>query len=225
MFNQKYIILFIDRARIQLYGGGISGIVTIDIPDVIISDIDVLEKEELYTFIKKCVKQYMMRGAQLIIVLSQATCFEKLFDLPDTSQTESEIFKFFDSVPYESIWTKVYLTQKGKRAVAVNKELYEVFHQGFMLQGIPTKAIIPACVLGQVGVKHALDKQMADYIFGNVESLVKQSILDTHQTGTPASPAKEIEPKNTQKSNVLLLVSAFGALVLVLVVVLVIQMG
>ena len=225
MFNQKYIILFIDRARIQLYGGGISGIVTIDIPDTIMRDIDILGKEDLYTFIKKCAKQYMMRGAQLIIVLSQATCFEKLFDLPDTPQTEGEVLKFFDSVPYESIWTKVYLTQKGKRAVAVNKELYEVFHQGFMLQGIPTKAIIPACVLGQVGVKHALDKQMADYIFGNVESLSKQSILDTHRTATSASPERETEPKNKQKSNVPVLVGVFGALILVLIVVLVIQMG
>lgn len=224
MFNQKYIILFIDRAQIQLYGGNLTGIVTIEIPETILNDGDILRKDDLYTLIKQCVKQYALTSGQLIMVLSEALYFEKIFFSADTPQTESDILKFFDSIPYDSVWTKVYQTEKGKHAVAVNKVLYEAFHQGFLLQGLSTKALVPSSVLGQIGAKRVLDKPMAEYILGNVEAVTKQSLLDAQELGLSTPQEKLDANKNKPKSNIGLLLGVFGVLLVVLIIVVLTQL-
>jgi len=223
MFNQKYIILFLGRNRIQLFGGNLTGIVTIEIPQSIQSDVDILRKDDLYTLIKQCVKQYVLVG-QLIIVLSQETYFEKLFVPPDNPQTESDILKFFDSIPYEAIWTKVYQTEMGKRAVAVNKVIYEAFHQGFILQGLPTKAVIPAFLLGQMGAKNTLDKPLAEYVFNNIETLAKQGLLDTQEIESVTSPSDVESNTSKPKSNLPLLFGVFGILIFILFIVIATQL-
>jgi hypothetical protein len=223
MFNQKYIILYIDRNRIQLFGGSLTGIVTIEIPDAIVSDVDIIRKDDIYTLIKQCVKQYALSG-QLVIVLSQAIYFEKLFPNIDSPQTESDILKFFDSVPYESVWTKVYQTPKGKHAVAINKAFYEAYRQGFLLQGLSTRALIPSSVLGQESTKQALDKQMADYIYNNIDTLTKQSILDTQETALPTIREEKESPNTKPKSNIVPLLSVFGLLLVILIVVAITQL-
>jgi hypothetical protein len=224
MFNQKYIILFIDHNKIQLYGGILTGIVTIDIPQSILNDGDITRKDDLYTLIKQCVKQYALIGGQLIMVLSETMYFEKMFTSTDNPQTESDILKFFDSIPYESIWTKVYQTEKGKHAVAVNKVLYEAFHQGFMLQGLSTKALIPSFVLGPAGTKRVLDKPMADQILGNIEAVTKQSLLDVQELGISTPQEKLDANKNKPKSNILPLLGVFGVLLVVLIIVVITQL-
>jgi hypothetical protein len=224
MFNQKYIILFIDHSKIQLYGGNLTGIVTIEIPESILTDGDILRRDDLYTLIKQCVKQYALIGGQLIIVLSEAMYFEKMFLSTDTPKTESDILKFFDSIPYESTWTKVYQTEKGKHAVAVNKVLYEAFHQGFLLQGLSTKALIPSFILGPVGMKRALDRPMADHILGNVEAVTKQSLLDAQELGISTPQEKLDANKNKPKSNVGLLLGVFGVLLVVFLIVVITQL-
>jgi hypothetical protein len=223
MFNQKYIILFLSRGSIQLYGGNLTGIVTIEIPQAIFNDVDILRKDDLYTLIKQCVKQYALVG-QLIIVLSQEIYFEKLFVPPDNPQTESDILKFFDAIPYEATWTKVYQTEKGKRAVAVNKVVYEAFHQGFILQGLSTKAVIPAFILGQMETKKVLDKPLAEYVLGNIEILAKQGLLDTQEIGSVSSQNDTMTDANKPKSKLPLLLGAFGVLIFVLFIVIATQL-
>jgi hypothetical protein len=218
MFNQKYIILFIDRNRFQFYGGNLTGIVTVEIPQIVLSDLDVLRKDDLYTLIKQCVKQYALLGSQLIMVFSEATYFEKIFPPGDEAQTDSDILKFFDSIPYESIWTKVYQTDKGKRAVAVNRALYEALHQGFMLQGLVTKALLPACVLGQLSRKRILDKPLADYILNTVDVLTKQSLLDAQEIETSGLQGGTQSAANPKKATLPLLLGAFGVLIVILAI-------
>jgi hypothetical protein len=224
MFNQKYIILFIDRGRMQLFGGNLTGIVTIEIPPAIFSDLDVIRRDDLYTLIKQCVKQYNLTGSSLIMVLSEATYFEKLFPPGDNSEIDSTILKFFDTVPYEAVWTRVYQTEKGKRAIAINKSLYEAFHQGFTLQGLSTKALLPSCVLGQMSVKRTLDKQLADYIVNSIDSLAKQSLLDESEASQSSVPGEIELPASKKKSNVPLLLGVFGVLLIILIVVVLTQL-
>jgi hypothetical protein len=164
------------------------------------------------------VKQYVLAG-QLIIILSDEIYFEKIFAPPDNPQTESDILKFFDSIPYEAVWTKVYQTEMGKRAVAVNKAIYEAFHQGFTLQGLPTKAVIPAFLLGQMGTKRTLDKPLADYVFNNIDALAKQGLLDTQEIESVIPPSG-IEPDTSKpKSRLPLLFGVFGVLIFILFIV------
>ena len=215
-------MLFIHRNRFQLYGGNLTGIVTLEVPDGVLRDMEVIQKDSLYTLIKQWVKQYALLGSELVIVFSTATYFEKLFPAGEHEQTEHDILKFFETVPYEFIWTKVYSMDKGKRAVACNKTFYETIHQGFSLQGVPTKAVIPSFALGTLSGKTALDAELIQYILKNLDNLTRQSLLDVQELGfTPVAESKELVASAKKKTNLPLLLGVFGLLIVVLVVMIV----
>jgi hypothetical protein len=225
MFNQKSIIvLFIDRNRLQLFGGNLTGIVTLEIPNTVISDLDVISKDGFYTLIKQWVKQYNIVSSQLVLIFSESTYFEKLFSSAEHTQIETDVLKFFDIVPFESIWTKVYAADKGKRAVAISKSLYEAIHQGFSLQGLPTKSVIPAFALGPHAGKHVMDAELGRYVMQNIDVLMKQSLLDTQELSV-AVPQEKKDDTVTEKKNSSLpmLLGAFGFLLLILLVVILLQ--
>jgi len=225
MFNQKtIIILFVDRNRFQLYGGNLTGIVTLDIPETLMSDLDVVGRDGFYTFIKQLVKQYNIMGSQLVLVLSEATYFEKMFSMTERAQIETDVLKFFDMVPFETIWTKVYATEKGKRAVAINKTLYEAIHQGFSLQGLPTKAVIPAFALGSYSSKRIMDHELGEYVMKNLDSLIKQSLLDSQELSLVVPQEKKEERVVSKKSsNLPLLVGVLAVIFIILVIVIIMQ--
>lgn len=225
MFNQKSIILlFIERNRFQFCGGSLPSIVTIDVPESIIHDLDVIQKDAFYTLIKQWVKQYNLIASELVIVFSESSYFEKIFSSAESTQVETDILKFFDTVPYESIWTKVYPAPGGKRAVGVNKALYDAIHQGFSLQGVSTRAVLPAFALGAESHKHILDSSLFDYVVKNIDVLGKQSLFDNTELVIPASPGQSDSAKPQKKNSRLpLLLGVFGFLMLILVVFIVLR--
>jgi len=224
MFNQKSIlILFINRNTFQIFGGTLTGIVTIEVPESILRDGDVISEDGAYTLIKQMVKQYILTGSQLFIVLSDISYYEKIFSSVETTQLENDVLNFFNVVPYESLLTKVYDIEKIKRALAVNKALYETIRQGFSLQGIPIKAIVPACVLGTFGTKHIMDVAMANEIMRNVDGLTKQSFLDSQEVNVPVSRPEEVLTSPKKKSQLPLLLGVFGVLIAILVIVILMQ--
>jgi hypothetical protein len=228
MFNQKsIIILFVDRNRFQLYGGNLTGVVTLEIPEVLIHDMDVIGKDGLYTQIKQWLKQYNIIGSQLVVILSEVSYFEKIFSPSEHTQVETDVLKFFDTVPYETIWTKVYAAEKGKRGVAISKSLYEAIHQGFALQGLPTKAVIPAFALGPEIHKRTMDNALGEYVMNNLDSLMKFSLLDSQELSQTVPLEKREEGKVTpkQSSNLPLLIGVFGVLLSILVIVVVMQLS
>lgn len=224
MFNQKSIlILLINRNTFQLFGGNLTGIVTVEVPETILHDGDVISADGAYTLIKQLVKQYLLTGSQLFIVLSDLTYYEKTFSLAQSTQLENEVLNFFNVVPFESLLTKVYDIEKVKMAVAVNKMFYETIRQGFALQGIPIKAIIPACILGSVGSRHVLDAELTNEIMRNIDGFTKQSLLDSQEANVAPIQSEDITAPTKKKSQLPLLLGVFGVLLVILVVVVLMQ--
>ncbi len=226
MFNQKsLLVIFIDRLGIQLYGTGMTSMVTLQIPENIIKDLEVISKDALYTLIKQWVKQYGLSGFQIIFIFSESVYMEKQFITSDQTQIETDILKFFDMVPYESIWSKVYPMKNGKRAVAISKTFYEGIRQGFLLQGIPTKTVIPAFALGQYDKKRAMDSVLYSYVLDNIEQLSKFSIADVQELNNTTSnlPLTPSSDPSKKKSSLPLLLSVFGFLLLVLGIIVYLQ--
>jgi hypothetical protein len=224
MFNQKSVlILFINRNTFQLFGGNLTGIITVEVPESTLHDGDVISADGAYTLIKQMVKQYLLTESQLFVVLSDLMYYEKIFSPVQLTQLENDVLNFFNVVPYESLLTKVYDVEKGKRAVAVNKALYETIRQGFALQGIPIKAVIPACALGTLGSKHALDVAMANEILRNIDGFTKQSLLDAQEVNISPSQPEETSSSLKKKSQLPLLLGVFGVLIVILVIVVLMQ--
>jgi hypothetical protein len=96
MFNQKSIILlFVDRNRFQICGGNLTGVITLDVPEAIMRDLDVAGKDGLYTLIKQWMKQYNVIGTQLVLIFSESSYFEKVFAPGEHTQVETDVLKFF----------------------------------------------------------------------------------------------------------------------------------
>jgi hypothetical protein len=225
MFNQRIIILYINQNTFQFVGGNLSGVLTIQLPDSIIRDTEVINRDGLYTLINQWVKQYMLSGTQLIVILSEVSYFEKIFSSAESTQLESDILKFFDVVPYESLLTKVYPHEKGKRAVAINKSLYESIQQGFSLQGVPVKGVIPGFTLGKFSTNRSLDAETALFIFKNLDTLIKQNVFEVQELNPPvvASPGTD-SAQLKQKKRLPFLLGIFAVLIALLAVLVITQL-
>src|SRR4030042_6634296 len=172
------LVVNIDRNRLQFYGGNLSSILSLDIPATIVRDQDIVNKDEFYTLVKQWVKQYNVVPTSMFCVFSENTYFDKFIPAGDETKTETEILKFFDLIPFDSIWTKVLPAPKGHRAVAINKAYYEAIRHAFALQGFIQQAAIPAFALGDALAKRVFDAEVGAYVVKNMEALRKQNLLD-----------------------------------------------
>jgi hypothetical protein len=220
MFNQKSIIvLYIDRGRLQFFGGSLPTVMTLDIPGAIVRDLEVVNKDALYTFIKQWIKQVNLQSGQLVIVIGESTYFEKVIEPTEAAFLETEAIKFFDTVPFESIWTKIFPQDKIRRAVAVNKTYIDAICQAFFLQGFQTRAVVPMFALGPLAVKRALDAQMGEYVVRSIDTLSKYTLMDTSGGSSSLESPKGESGALPPNKNLALLLGAFGFLLLILVIV------
>jgi len=220
MFNNKSIIvLFIDRNRFQFYGANLSGIETLDVPQSSLRDLDVANRDALYTLIKQWVKQHALISVQLVLIFAETSYFEKVFSSVAPAQLETDIIKFFDEVPFESTITKVHDVPNGKRAVAINKALYEAVRQGFLLQGLSIKGVIPMFALGVLSDRRTLDAEVGEYVLKNIDTLLHQSLVDAQEVSvTHAKESSSQHPIFAKKSNLPILLGVFGVLLVIFLV-------
>lgn len=220
MFNKKSIlVLFVDRNRFQFYGANLSGVEILDVPETSVRDLDIVNRDALYTLVKQWLKNHTLPSVQLVLIFAQSSYFEKTFPNEDAAQLETDIIKFFDAVPFESAITKVYDMPTGKRAVAINKALYEAIRQAFLLQGFPTKGVLTVSELSAISSKNTLDREMGDYVTKNVDTLVKQSIIEVQDQSVVPSAAAGHTTSLSKKSRLPLLLGVFGVLLIILIVV------
>lgn len=227
MFNQKSIIvIYVDRGRLYMYGGSLVTVAVVDIPNTIVRDLEVINKDAFYTFIRQWVKQIKAQSGQIVIVLSESTYFEKIIDSSESAFIETEASKFFDTVPFETIWTKVFPQDKMRRAVAVSKAYIDAIGQAFILQGFEVRLVIPDFALGTLSAKRMLDAQVGEYVIHSLDALTKYSF-----TQGPGSAISEVVPPTrgattpaAPNKNLPILLGAFGILLLILTVLVLTQM-
>lgn len=217
MFNIKpIIVLFLDRNRFQFYGGNLSGVISVDVPVTSIKDLEVVNIDELYSFIKQCVKQYALGNADLVIVLSESSYYTKAFQISEDEKTEIQILKFFELVPFDATLTKVYTLEKEKYAVATNKAFLDAIVHGFQLQGLQNRCVLPQSRIEPMRQKQSLDTLFASYVMKNIDTLSKQSITEYSSQVQPKVENKPI--KGAEKhSSLPALLGVFGILMVILI--------
>lgn len=213
MFNRKTIlVLFVDRNVFQFYGANLPGVVSLEIPITLLRDLEVVNVNEFYTFIKQFIKAKLLVDVQLVIIFSERSYFQKTIATSDAMQLETTVIQFFDSVPFESTLTRVYDGNAGKWAIATNKSMYEAIRQAFFLQGIITRAALPIFTLADHGTKNSLDPSMGEYVIRNIDALLRLSMTD------PVDVTKELPKEQKKKTNLPLLLGVFGVLIVILII-------
>ena len=215
--NSPAIVVFVDRNRLQFYGSGLASILVLDIPATIVRDLDVVNRDALYTLVNQWLKQNNLGGRELLFILAPDTYVETPLTTKGESEQETEILQFYDSVPFEELTTKVLTFENGKRAFAINKEYLEAIRHAFLLQGHRVVAAVPALALGTLSAKRWLDAEMGSYVIKHADILREYNVIDfDEQNQATTAPISE---GATTKTNprLTIMVSVFGVLLLVLI--------
>jgi len=216
----KPIIVYVDRNRLQFFGGKFSSVITMEIPPTAVSDVEVLNRDALYTLVNQWIKQNALGGNQLFFVLSPSIYYEKVITSVTDTQQETEILKFYDMVPFEELLTKVITSTpaREKWAFATNSAYIEALIHAFLLQGIHVIGIIPAMLLGSLAAKRWMDEEMGAYVVKHFDELQKQSVAanDDSQMSLPNAPSNV--PTAANNPRLMILVGIFGVLLLALIV-------
>lgn len=218
MFGQKSstIVVFVDRNRLQFYGSGLPAVLTLDIPPTVCKDLEIINRDALYTLVNQWLKQNNLGGARLLLVLSPMTYFDKVMTKTGESEQETEILMFYDSVPFEDLATRVLTIANRKIAFAVNRDYMDAVRHAFTLQGFQITAVIPAVVLGSLATKRWLDAEMGLYILRHMDTLRMQTLVDREDEINPGPPP--IAPTAQNNPRIMTLVGVLGVLFLVLIV-------
>ncbi len=217
MFGQKssIVVVFVDRNRLQFYGGTSPSVLTLDIPPAVCKDLEIVNRDALYTLVNQWLKQNNLGGARLLFVLSPMTYFDKVMTTSGESEQETEILMFYDSVPFEDLATKVLTIANKKIAFAVNRDYMDAIRHAFTLQGFQIIAVVPAVILGSLATKRWLDAEMGLYILKHIDTLRTQTLIEREDEANQGSPP--ITPTAQNNPRIMTLVGVFGLLLLVLI--------
>jgi hypothetical protein len=221
MFGQKNrFIALIGRSSLHIFGDGDNAVQILPLPATIVSNIEVLNKDDLYTLITDWTKQKTYQNTEIIWILSSEICFTHVIENIDQEKIDSETLQFLDTVPFENVISNSYSTSTGKQIIATNQDLVNTFIQGFALHGYVTQSVIPDSV---VGISSVLTVDNAKAILRRANELKKESMIATNsevkRSYTPPPVIGSVEPK--PKSSLPLLLSVFVGLLVVLVAVIV----
>jgi hypothetical protein len=139
MFGQKnWLIILVMRGNLQVFGEGDTVVQSLALPSTIINNLEVLNKDALYTLITDWVKQNTYKDTEISWILAPDLCFTHTITSTDQDKIDSETLQFLDTVPFEEVVSRSYNTATSRQLIATNKGLIASLIQGFSLHGYTT---------------------------------------------------------------------------------------
>lgn len=218
-FTKKpIVVIYIDKNKALFYFEKTKQILQLDIPPGIVSDLELVNKDQLEELIDGFIQSNNLKDRKLdaIVVLSKASSFEKDFTQGLPKEKEAEIQRFIDIVPLEEVLSKTYVLNKKIKVVAINKALFEAIINIFKKKNIFIFSIVPFSVLQELNSELLQSVNLA-FIASKANSFNQYSLI---------SESEEISGEDTKKTNfiqkqnirIYILLSVFLILLLVLVV-------
>lgn len=216
---KEWLVIMVSKNALQIVGLGEDKIEMVTIPPTIINNMEIINKDGLYTLITEWLKSHPHTTAEIIWLLAPDICFEHQLTSGEQDKVDSETLQFLDTVPFEEVLSRTYKPLEWRLIVAVNKDLIMSLVQGFTLHGFATRAVVPSKL---VQADAQLTSEIEHNAIKRVSELVRESLI------TPPSPIDTYMPNNSvvvggaepkPKSQLPLLLGVFGLLLVVLVVV------
>lgn len=188
------IVLYIDRNRLQFFEAGWSSIASLDLPETVVRDLEVVSRGEFVKLVQSFLRKNALRPAAMLFILSEATYFSQVL-VGEEPVKEQQLEKFVGTVPFESVSVKRCAVDGNDVGVVIPKNFTETMEQTFEEEGFSVTAMVPAHVLGSMREKRWLDIAMGTYALKEANALVRQSIL-THSESATSRGAKEPTKQN-----------------------------
>lgn len=135
-------IFYLEANRGFFYDQTLPSPIALDIPQDIISDLEIVGKKKLDTAIQSFIGIYKLVPKSIIILLSPAITFDK--DFPEGSvQLDSNIQEFLDLVPFQEFISRQTKFPGKIKIVAANRELSDAIKDSFSSAGFSVSSIIP----------------------------------------------------------------------------------
>jgi hypothetical protein len=220
-------VLYLDRNQISFYSAGETNVYSCSIAPTALNDLEVKNDKEIISIISQFISQNKLPPALFITILSHNVVFEKdIVGIPE-SQANDAASEFINTVPFENVISKVTTIPNGYRVVVINSDYFETISQVFEQHGFQSEAALADYSLGpDIPLLNSLDLNTAKYILQKFDMLKTQSILPSHDAQKQPQDVDETSsnlPQPQQKSPLPLLLSVFGALILILLVLVITQ--
>lgn len=209
------MVILVTRAGLQIFNEGENVIQSLPLPSTIIDNLEVINKDALYTLITDWIKQKTYIDTSIIWILSPELCFTHIITSTDQDKMDSETLQFLDTVPFEEVLSRTYSTLSGKQLIATNKALVSALIQGFALHGYSTQFVIPGQI---VQLDTAITPDLARALHKRSNELEKENLIlpTTLEPKEPVYTSITASPPAKPKSSLPLLLTIFGILVAIL---------
>lgn len=217
MLGQKnWLVVFVSAHSLQLFGSGMSEVQTIPLPVTTINNLEVINRDELYTLITDWVKLRTYTNTNILWLLAPDVYFEQTLTGTEQAQLDSGTLQFLDTVPFEKVLSRIYPTIDGRQIIATNQDLITGLMQAFALHGYSTRVVIPAKL---IQVETGLTRDIAHSAAKRLAELSRESLISPSSfTETRPLPLSKLNPiTGKPKSSLPLLLGIFAALLATLV--------
>lgn len=213
--GKEWLVILVSKSSLQIHVVGEEKIETLNIPPTLISNMEIINKDGLYTLITEWLKLHPHPNAEIIWLLSSDICFEHALTSSEQDKVDSETLQFLDTVPFEDVLSRTYKPLEWRLIIAVNKDLIMSYIQGFTLHGYATRAVIPAKILQADAV---LTVEVGHNAVKHASEFVRESLI------SPPSPLEAYIQSPTEpsgvaskpKSQLPMLLGVFGVLLAIL---------
>jgi len=216
--KKPIVVIYIDNNKILFYFENTKQTLQLDIPPNVISNLDLISKEQLGLLIDKFIQTNNLKHLKLdaIIVFSQNSAFEKDFPQGLPKDKEADVQKFIDIVPFEDVLSKNYVFNKKIKVVAINRALFEAVLNIFKQENINIFSIVPFSVLQELNTELSQSIDLA-FIAAKANSFTQYSLISENEK-TFGEDTKKTGFMQKQNIRVYVLTGIFLILLLVLVV-------
>lgn len=168
-------VLYLEQHRMTMYTSS-GRLLTLDIPKDVVSEFEIVSREKLSGLIKDFINSKEIDPSTLIVIYAPELCFEKNFPELPLEQKEGQTQAFFEAVPFDRVLSRVYPDAKGSKAVAINRDFYEVIYDIFSQFGFQFYAVIPFYVLTLLGYK-GFDAKVAGALTKRSDAVKQQTMI------------------------------------------------
>ncbi|MBI5613900.1 hypothetical protein HY947_03160 [Candidatus Gottesmanbacteria bacterium] len=210
---REHHVVFLDKQRIQVSDGKTGKIQSLDFPATIVRDGDIVDNTSFSQSLLPWVKSLSLLPGTASLILANGVCFGINLSHDSDEKKDAEISAFIESVPFSLVRERQITLGITPMEIAANKEFYDQVRIILGSCALPVVEVLPLCVLDGVAGKRWMDTEMAQYIQNHRESLKRFNLLDPEEV--PVSTSNLLVNKE-KPMQVYILLSVFGALVIIL---------
>jgi hypothetical protein len=214
-------VLYLDRSKIQYYVSDLDRVFVANLTNDLFYDLEIRNNDLLQKQIDQLVQTNKLLPQVVLVVLARDLYFEKDIPSSDLATKDTEIQKFYDTVPFEFTIKKTYASAQATRVIVANRDSFDKFQDDFKKQNQTFSLVVPVSILGPISDKKNLDIQLGKYLLKNFNLIKQFNLIDTDDLPVDHKPQIVISNKSSIRQWAL--VGVFAALLLILIAVILIM--